>query len=138
MSQELTPEQMRVMIAEACHTCDNKLCVRPSHIFIGTKSDNMQDMIRKGRHNPEARAQSCRKMLKVRRVHRGENNHECVLTPEQAMRAKECPKTRGAATVLAKEFGVSLTLICDIRSGKRWTHLPATAFCRVLQTRKGE
>ena len=32
-----------------CHRCDNKLCVRPDHIFLGTPKDNTQDMVRKGR-----------------------------------------------------------------------------------------
>jgi len=32
-----------------CHTCDNVKCVRPDHIFLGTNSDNMKDMSRKGR-----------------------------------------------------------------------------------------
>lgn len=34
----------------ACHHCDNKKCVRPSHIFIGTQKDNMQDWTRKGKN----------------------------------------------------------------------------------------
>lgn len=33
----------------ALHTCDNRLCVRPDHIFDGTRQDNMKDMISKGR-----------------------------------------------------------------------------------------
>lgn len=33
-----------------CHHCDNKLCVRPDHLFLGTSSDNTQDMLAKGRH----------------------------------------------------------------------------------------
>ena len=33
-----------------CHKCDNKLCVRPSHLFIGTYYDNTMDMVRKKRH----------------------------------------------------------------------------------------
>jgi len=32
-----------------CHHCDNKLCVRPSHLFQGTPLDNLMDCINKGR-----------------------------------------------------------------------------------------
>jgi hypothetical protein len=34
----------------ACHTCDNKLCVNPAHIFWGTAKDNMQDWTKKGKN----------------------------------------------------------------------------------------
>jgi hypothetical protein len=31
------------------HKCDNKMCVNPEHLFVGTQVQNLEDMIRKGR-----------------------------------------------------------------------------------------
>lgn len=33
----------------ACHTCDNPRCFRPSHLFIGTHQENMEDYYNKKR-----------------------------------------------------------------------------------------
>lgn len=34
---------------EICHTCDNRRCVNPKHMYAGSRSDNMLDASRRGR-----------------------------------------------------------------------------------------
>lgn len=43
-----------------CHKCDNPACFNPKHLFIGTRKDNMQDCVRKGR-NFQSRKTCCPK-----------------------------------------------------------------------------
>jgi hypothetical protein len=48
---------------DACHTCDNPLCVNPHHVFPGTPSDNARDALSKGRlaHQRYPRKTHCKR-----------------------------------------------------------------------------
>jgi len=73
ISWELTqgeiPEGLLVL-----HRCDNKICVNPNHLFIGTHSDNLVDSYNKGRNYPRGEQKSGAKLkgaevLEIRRLY---------------------------------------------------------------------
>ena len=71
-----------------CHRCDVRHCVNPSHLFLGSRSDNMQDMLTKGRGNKAA----------------GERNGNAKLTDEQVAEIK----TSGLpARVFVERYGIT-------------------------------
>lgn len=88
-----------------CHKCDNPPCCNPSHLFLGTCRDNVQDMIQKGR----------------RRIYEGIGHHSAKLSPEIAREIRHKSKN-GTATRrgMAQFYGVNRATIDKILSGKTW------------------
>jgi len=64
------------------HTCDNRRCIRPQHLYSGTQFDNMRDMVLRGRRadtrgekNPHSKITS-KEILKIRRLYaKGDTTH---------------------------------------------------------------
>ena len=101
------------------HKCDNPPCVRPSHLFLGSRQDNVDDMVRKGRS-----ATGDRSPVKLHpESYRGERHSRLKLTEIQVL---EIRRRRGAGefvTALAREFGVAHTAIVKIAKRQVWKHI---------------
>lgn len=111
-----------------CHHCDVRLCVRPDHLFLGTNADNQRDASAKGRsHTGGAKnprrgdAHPARRPLE-RAKRRGERNPRARLTDAQAHEIKARLSQGERPDVIAREFGVVVGTIYNIRAGISWQH----------------
>ena len=87
---------------KVCHRCDVPLCVRPSHLFLGTQAENVHDSSRKGRKN----AWGIQKL-----------NADDVLV----IRAQSA---RGISQKdIAKAFGIARSTVSGIVHRKSWGYL---------------
>ena len=81
------------------HTCDNRKCYNVDHLFLGTTTDNMRDMIRKGR----------RGIVK--------------LTPDDVREIKAALGRGETGTSIAKRHGITFQQVSMIKLGKVWTRV---------------
>lgn len=93
-----------------CHHCDNRSCVNPSHLFLGTDKENMQDMTDKGRRRSNTPV--------------GINHCHAKLTNEKVLeiRRKYTPRVITLQD-LADEYEVSKRLIYLIVKKQIWKHI---------------
>lgn len=96
------PEGMLV-----CHTCDNRKCINPKHLFLGTYLDNSRDKIRKGRAV----------------YRRGENNQNAKLTEENIKLSYQLRSEGWIYKDLGEKFSVSPSAIRSALSKKSWKHI---------------
>ena len=92
---------------DVCHHCDNRPCINPQHLFVGTRRENMADCKRKGRTAKGLRLGD----------RRGERSTSAKLTLMQvrAIRASDAP-----SKILAAQFGVTNDNINRIRRNDTW------------------
>lgn len=103
-----------------CHSCDNRACVNPGHLFQGTQADNIADMVRKGR---QASGDRCGSRLYPERRPRGEANGGARLKEADVLAILNDLASGLTITETAILRGVSQSQVGRIRSGEHWVHL---------------
>jgi len=104
-----------------CHTCDNRLCVNPDHLFLGTPAENSRDMVAKGR---QARAGDNGSYTHPESRLRGEQNTAHKLTADAVREIRRLHAQRALnGKELAARFGVSGTRVSQIVRRLSWQHL---------------
>jgi hypothetical protein len=86
------------------HHCDNRKCVNPDHLFLGTQHDNILDM--------EAKKRS--------RHLSGESHGRAKLTAEQVAEIRKAHSDGQSIRSLGRQYGVAKTSIARIVHGKGW------------------
>lgn len=134
------------------HRCDNRLCVRPDHLFLGDAQANVDDMVAKGRH-VASRGDANGSRLHPDRLSRGDSHYSRThperlargdmngvrLHPECLLRGVDNPiaklnddavrKIRSMAgrgikfRTIAAVFNVSFSTVQGIAAGKKWRHV---------------
>lgn len=101
-NQKKIPDGMYV-----CHKCDNPSCVNPSHLFLGTPNDNVQDMMKKGRY------------VSGGKPNKGQKNGRALLTNKQAREIISL-SSKMKVKDIAKKFSISICQASKIINKKAW------------------
>ena len=89
-----------------CHTCDNRRCVNPEHLFLATNKGNTDDRDRKGRNV----------------AYKGERHGSSKLTENQVREIRALPEDIGWEEI-AKKYGIGRTHVRRIRRRESWAHI---------------
>jgi hypothetical protein len=95
------------------HRCDVKDCVNPSHLFLGTQSENMRDMMAKGRYRKGS----------TKNVPRGSRHWLAKLDEQKVLEIKRLHALGYGQVRLGKMFGVTREAIRAILRGWAWKHV---------------
>ena len=90
-----------------CHSCDNRLCVNPRHLFLGTCKDNTRDMISKGR----------------RATQKGESNGDVKIDTAAVKEIRASFNSGMTLVQISAKTGVPYANVWCIVNRKTWVHI---------------
>jgi hypothetical protein len=103
-----------------CHSCDNGDigCGNPDHLWVGTPKENTHDALRKGRWATGSRQGS---HTHPEKYAKGAEHANAKLTADQVREIRRrYTSERGCGARLAREYGVSSTVVYQVRSGQKY------------------
>lgn len=102
-----------------CHSCDNKKCVNPAHLWLGTTQENTKDRNQKNRVSKGLKhSLATRKKTPV-----GERNASAKLTAQNVLEIVDMRQNKVPYKTIAERFGVSIGCLEGIMWGYNWTHV---------------
>lgn len=90
------------------HKCDNKICVNPEHLFLGTGQDNINDMISKGR---------------AKLSFPGSKSPQAKLKENDVKEIRELCDIGMPTKMIMKAFNISDSQVYRIKNRVLWTHI---------------